>query len=316
MGNNRFQVGVVVLAAIAVSSGTTFASAVAERQRTGSTARPDAAVDGLGCEASGSPWGARDGPDHEARAHDVRENCPGDFGRHRLSDLPGFVVLGQQAAFVAGYDFSPDGSLLYALNEDARQLGTTDPGSGAFTSIGASQPLAGHVWTGLAVDPMLGTIYATSSDEDATSTLYTLDPATGAATVVGSTGAAPLLVAIAMNCAGELYGHDVIEDALYALDPASGAATLVGPTGVDSNFAQGMDFDNGSGILYAWTYQGGGANQYGTLDLATGALTPLSIDDPFAEFEAAALAYCPPFALIFGDGFESGDTGAWDLTTD
>jgi hypothetical protein len=72
-----------------------------------------------------------------------------------------------------------------------------------------------------------------------------------------------------------------------------------------------MDFDNGTGTLYAWTYQGGGANQYGTIDLATGALTPLSIDDPFGEFEGAALTYCPPFAAIFSDGFESGDTSAW-----
>ncbi|MGH9464083.1 MAG: DUF6923 family protein [Thermoanaerobaculia bacterium] len=234
--------------------------------------------------------------------------------RHRLSDLPGFSVLGQQTDFIAGYDFSPDGALLYALDEDTRQLGTTDPATGAFTPIGAAAPLAGHLWTGLAVDPMLGTLYATSSDEDTTSTLYTLDPGTGEATFVGSTTVAPLLVAVAMNCAGELYGHDVIEDAIYELDPATGAATLVGPTGVDSNFAQGMDFDNGTGTLYAWTYQGGGANQYGTIDLATGALTPLSIDDPLAELEAAALTYCPAFALIFSDGFESGDTAAWDAT--
>lgn len=313
--SNRFHVRVIVLAVIAgLAPWSIPASSGAEVSRPRGTARQDAAPGFEGCESSARPWAGEDGPDQDARAHDVRFGCPGDFGRHRLSDLPGFAVLGQQAAFVAGYDFSPDGSILYALNEDTQQLGTTDAATGAFTPIGSSTPLAGHLWTGLAVDPMLGTIYASSSDEDTTSTLYTLDAGTGATTFVGSTAAAPLIVAIAMNCAGELYGHDVIEDAIYELDGSTGEATLVGPTGVDSNFAQGMDFDNETGTLYAWTYQGGGANQYGTIDVETGALTPLSIDDPFAEFEGATLTYCPPFALIFSDGFESGDTSGWDQT--
>ncbi|MGH2536738.1 MAG: DUF7507 domain-containing protein, partial [Candidatus Promineifilaceae bacterium] len=63
---------------------------------------------------------------------------------------------------------------------------------------------------------------------------------------------------------------------------------------VNSNFAQGMDFDNEDGTLYAWTYQGGGANQYGTIDLATGALTPLSVDNPQGEFEGATQTTAGP----------------------
>ncbi len=306
---NRFHVGGLVLASLL--GGWWAPEARGERAAArAASARPDAAEGFEGCEAA-SGWPGSDGPDYDARAHDVREFCPGNFGRHRLNDLPGFAVLGQQAAFMAGYDFSPDASVLYALNDDTKQLGISDPATGAFVAIGTSTPVPGHLWTGLAVDPMLGTIYATSSDEDTTSTLYTLDPATGAATFVGSTTVARLLVAIAMNCDGELYAHDVIEDAIYQLDPVTGTPTLVGPTGLDSNFAQGMDFDNPTGTLYAWTYQGGGLNQYGTIDLETGALTPLSTDDPEAEFEGAALTYCAPFAQIFSDGFESGDTSAW-----
>ncbi len=257
-------------------------------------------------------------PGHDARAHDVRVGQAGNFVRHRLNDFPAQEVLGLQTDFIAGYDFSPDGSTLYALNGDTNELGTVDPDSGAFTPRGRSTPAAGEEWTGLAVDPMTGTLYATTqpADPDRASALYLLNALTGAATLVGSTSPAKEIIAIAMNCDGELYGHSKLDDAIYRLDPATGAATLVGPTGLDSQFAQGMDFDSDTGTLYAWTHQGAGDNQYGTIDLSTGLLTPLAVNNPFGEFEGATLTYCAPFALLFTDGFESGDTSAWDATTD
>jgi hypothetical protein len=70
--------------------------------------------------------------------------------------------------------------------------------------------------------------------------------------------------------------------------------TLVGTTGVAANFAQGMDFDNRTGRLYLYAYLGGGANRYGTVDLKTGAFTPLASNDPQGEFEGATQTRCPP----------------------
>jgi hypothetical protein len=84
-----------------------------------------------------------------------------------------------------------------------------------------------------------------------------------------------------------MYGHDIGTDSIYTIDTATGAATLVGLTGYDANFAQGMDFDNDDGTLYIFLYLGGGANVYGTVDLATGAVTPLAVDNPTGEFEGA-----------------------------
>jgi hypothetical protein len=75
-----------------------------------------------------------------------------------------------------------------------------------------------------------------------------------------------------------------------------------------------MDFDNEAGVLYAWTYQGGGANQFGTINLATGALTPLSSSNPIGEWEGAVQNVCAASTTIFADGFESGDTSAWSAT--
>jgi hypothetical protein len=90
-----------------------------------------------------------------------------------------------------------------------------------------------------------------------------------------------------------MYGHDVGTDSLFRINKQTAAATLVGATGVAANFAQGMDFDNRTGKLYVYAYIGGGANQYGTANLTTGALTPLATNNPLGEFEGATQTRCP-----------------------
>ena len=62
---------------------------------------------------------------------------------------------------------------------------------------------------------------------------------------------------------------------------------MVGPLGVNLNFAQGIDFDNATGILHAWLYVGGGVNAYSSLNLTTGAATPFAGTEPAGEFEGA-----------------------------
>ncbi len=235
-----------------------------------------------------------------------------NFVSHVLSNFPGQSVVGAGRDDLFGYDFDPTATTLYALANDTKELGTINLGSGAFTAIGSSVPLAGHTWTGLAIHPSTGTFYASSSNVT-TSSLYALNPATGAATLIGSDASVDGLIDIAVNCEGEMYGHDIVSDSIFQINPATGLGTLVGPTGVDSNFAEGLDFDNESGILYAWTYQGLGANRYGTINLTTGALTSLSVNDPLGQFEGATQTTCDGVdpSPIFSDGFESGNTSRW-----
>jgi hypothetical protein len=84
-----------------------------------------------------------------------------------------------------------------------------------------------------------------------------------------------------------MYGHDIATDSIYRIDTSTGAATLIGATGYNASYAQGMDFDNNDGTLYIFLYEGGGANRYGTVDLNTGAVTPLATSSPQGEFEGA-----------------------------
>ncbi len=241
----------------------------------------------------------------------------GRLGFHALNNFPGFTVVDPTVSdSVFATDFDSTATALYALSSGPFQLGTYDLGTGAFSAIGASVPTVGaHIlWSGMAIDPVSGVMYASAiaSAVNVAYGLYTIDTATGAATLVGQDAASMGMIAIAIDCNGEMYGHDILTDSIYSIDIATGAVTLVGPTGFASNFAQGMDFDNDTGELYAWTYQGGGANRFGTINLATGALTTLSSSNPIGEYEGAIKNICAE--VIFNDGFESGDTSAWSQT--
>ncbi len=84
-----------------------------------------------------------------------------------------------------------------------------------------------------------------------------------------------------------MYGHDIGTDSIYSINKSTGTASLIGATGYNANFAQGMDFDNQDGTLYIFLYIGSGANVFGTVNLSTGAVTPLATSSPQGEFEGA-----------------------------
>jgi|GEM_PF-1337545 len=196
-----------------------------------------------------------------------------------LNDFPGQTTIGPTPTYY-GMDFDVPATTLYALNDATDQLGTIDLATGAFTALVSCPPPVDN-WTGLTIDPVNGTFYGS----DATA-LYTIDPATGASTLVGAFGTT-LMIDIAMNTAGEMYGHDIGTDSIYSINPTTGVATLIGPTGYAANYAQGMDFDNDDGTLYIFVYTGGGTNVFGTVNLSTGAVTPLAQNNPTGEFEGA-----------------------------
>jgi hypothetical protein len=227
-----------------------------------------------------------------AFAHDIGP-LTNNFVRHRLNDFDGQIVLGPNLRLIFGYDFDPHASRLYALDSVTNQLGTMNLTSGAFTSVGVATPLAGHTWSALTIHPRTGRAFATSGNT-VTTALYTINLKTGGATLVDVETTTGIVVAASINCDGAMYVHDVSRDSIFRMNTKTAAVTFVGATGVNSNFAQGMDFDNTTGTLYAWTYQGAGANQYGTFNLTTGDLTPLATNDPEGEFEGATQTTCPP----------------------
>ncbi|MEN6428101.1 MAG: hypothetical protein ABFE13_22360 [Phycisphaerales bacterium] len=170
------------------------------------------------------------------------------------------------------------GTTLYGIDNPSRSLGTIDTSTGIWAPLVNITGIESGSIQGMKIDPTTGIFYVSSTDLHS-STLYSLDPVTGAATTLGTQSTAPAIIALAISASGQVYATDIVTDSLYSIDKTNGAATLIGSLGVDINSSQGMDFDYSSGILYAALYEApfdGGPSHFATLDPSTGAATILA----------------------------------------
>ncbi|MBM3436244.1 MAG: DUF4394 domain-containing protein, partial [Bacteroidetes bacterium] len=163
---------------------------------------------------------------------------------------------------------------------------TIDPITGAMTLIGYNTPPIG--FAGITYDKVSGIMYGTNwngtSDE-----LYTINPATGAATLLG-TYSTQLMINLAADGSGFLYGIGIIDDQLYKITPTTPpVAVAVGPTGQAFNYAQDMEFDYDNNIMYACGYTTTGTLY--TVDIATGACTAIGNFQGGSEMTGFAIPY-------------------------
>jgi hypothetical protein len=175
--------------------------------------------------------------------------------------------------FYPGADFVlGDFTTMYTMDADNNQLVAIDTATGAETVIGPS--VGNGNWTAAAGDPS-GTFYAATTVCGISSTLYTIDLLTGAATMVGDMGPdATCMIGIAINSQGEMYGFDVVADTLVSIDKGTGLATTIGLLGYDANFSQGCDFDETLDILYLAAYNNAsGTGELRIADVTTGNTT-------------------------------------------
>jgi PEP-CTERM motif len=215
----------------------------------------------------------------------------------------------------------PSGSLL-TLGFSGN-LDSINPATGVSTFVGPTgfadcaappaSPCGPHSANALA--SVGGKIYAT----DFSNNLYTVNPATGAATLIGPTGipAVPFTPTL-VNPDGTFNAYDeglfgangklyatfdaftvslatfttasvVIAPDLYQIDPATGVATLIGPT--DLNLDAIADVN---GIFYAFN---DGISQVVALELANGHTSFVSGFDPAAGIITGASATPEPASL-------------------
>lgn len=197
-----------------------------------------------------------------------------------------------------------DAEVLYGVrgnfgNGRAADLVTIDPVTGSL--LAAVGPLGLDGVSGLAVHPTTGVFYAAvATDSLSSKVLYTLDPATGAATPVGSAG---LVVRdMAFDSSGTLYAVDP-SDQLVVVDLATGAPTVIGkidPTQIDGGI--GIAF-NSSDELFVKDL----SNSLLRVDPATAAVLsslPLTAPDRLRNslaFDAGDVLYSTIWPL-FGTG--------------
>jgi len=153
---------------------------------------------------------------------------------------------------------------------------------------------------------------------DGPSTLYTIDPGTGAVTPVGPIGF-ERCSGMDFDTSGTLFATCERADksdthVLITIDPVTGAGTEVGPTGLESfkdsnTFGDGFDtasdisFRNSDNKLFAFTYDNFGL---ATVDnLAVGAMTEVGFDlgafDLKVEGFGSAIAFSSGDVLFYAD---------------
>ena len=152
-------------------------------------------------------------------------------------------------------------------------------------------------------------LYASTGSNSANGNLYTINPATGASTLVGPIriGASPTgvtglafhpatgtLFGVTSNAAGGISPHSLLRT-----DPATGAATLVG---VMANPVGDIAFSS-SGVLYGWSANQAVTQGLFTIDLLTGTQTKvLPGDATFSTTGGNGLSFAGGVLYLTEDG--------------
>ena len=178
-----------------------------------------------------------------------------------------------------------------------------DPATGAV--ISTVGPI-GFAVTGLAVHPVTGVMYGSTSQLSATAprSLIRVDKTTGQGTLIGSFNAPNHTMAdLTFGPDGTLYGWaEPTLDDLHTINLTTGQATRVGESGIEENTL-------GSGIAAtadAIYLAGREANrQLHLVNRTTGVARPVAVLDGQPRIAIAALAFGPTGAL-FGAGIPVG----------
>ena len=157
---------------------------------------------------------------------------------------------------------SKAGPILW-IDDSAGRIGKVDVATGSATLVGNS----GIVLTDIAFDPT-GNLYGISF-----SNLYSINTATGAATLIGG-GFPASLNALTFSSTGTLYAAATGSNNLYTLNTSTGAATLAGNIG--SSSAGDLAFHNGA------LYMSAASGNLVSINLGTGAGTIIGSLGPAA----------------------------------
>jgi hypothetical protein len=154
-------------------------------------------------------------------------------------------------------------------NGVAGQLFTVNSATAAATLVGpileGVNPVA---ITGLAFNPTTGVLYAVSAGNGATDprSLFTIDPATGAATLIGASGGLQASD-LSFNAAGVLFAWRQNLNLLATVNLATGVPTSLGASGIAGTTGGGLALNGaGTAFLSATTASG----TLDTVNTATG----------------------------------------------
>ena len=215
-----------------------------------------------------------------------------------IGDPTNSIDVGPLADSLTGMDFDPAANVLWAINFTTQTVGTVNQSTGAYTSSAMLQ--GGCCITAFTIDPVAGTFYVSKGDQD----VYSLDRVSGETILQGfGSPAGTSIAALAFDCSGRLFalaGNGTDLPNLYQAHLGVGNPVLIGTPGYSGPTS--LEFDNRSGVLYAWFLPPGGGNTtstHVTIDTATGLATPIAQLD--GRYRMAIRNECS----IFADDFEA-----------
>jgi len=187
-------------------------------------------------------------------------------------------ALGANSNYYGGDFAGNDFTKIYTINDFTDTLNTINVTTGVITPVGSTgAPAGAGTWVDMTWDPTTSTMYALSNDATLGTSIYTVNIATGAATLIASNSTPTVLVidGAIHPTTGVFYGVDITADNLVTINKTTAAVTTVGSLAFAAAFAQGMDFEDSTGTLYWAAYQGAavGPGQLRTINLTTGAST-------------------------------------------
>jgi len=186
--------------------------------------------------------------------------------------------------------------MLYSIGgKDDDSLYRIDP-TNASSISSVTMTLAGEsvsAGIGLATHPLTGDLWALLKIGSSDRELVTIDPFTGVATSIGSTG--DKFQGLAFDAAGTLYGVLPSDDNLYVLSQSNAAPTSF-LSGLDAdNDPQAIAFNPDDGLLY---HAGGYGDVFETVEL----VTPFNITD--IDISGTALTNGQVQALTYWDAMD------------
>ena len=191
---------------------------------------------------------------------------PVEFGTMPLTPPNTLTPIGPLTSAIFADDLADDGNL-YGLNNDSRKLVKVFS-NGTAQDVGPLTGIGTATLTGLSWNRANSTMYATSG-----ASLYTINLATGAATLVGSMAPMTLPIWIEIDNAGLAYSADIDTDKLYSVNLATGATTEIGPLGINITYAQEADFNTSNNKLYMSGFLDTLDSNLYSVDTTTGAAT-------------------------------------------
>lgn len=193
---------------------------------------------------------------------------------------------------IEGLAYDPTSGVLFAFSDSTSDLISINPHTGAASVVGplGLSQITGIGTGGLTFDDTGRLLLSAGDTSNPGSSLYEVDPATGAAVFIGSHGMSTPIEAIAYG-KGALFGVTTFPDlSLYQIDSATGTASFIGTLGASIGGQIGMSFDSGGTL---WLVDEDGLAIFGnvyTVNTGTGQATLQAPTAAYFEsFESLAI---------------------------